>query len=421
MPDKERSFRYTPAQRRALAAASGPAAHLLIYGGSRSGKTFALSCAVAVRALKSPGSRHAIIRRHYNTVHASIGLDTLPKVMKLRFPGVGYEYRRTEGIFRFANGSEIHLIGLDDELRAEKILGQEFSTLYFNECSELEYSSVQMALTRLAQNSPGIVNKAFYDCNPPGRRHWTHRVFIEKVDPVDRTALRNPASYRALRINPDDNRDNLPESYLAETLANLPERQRRRFLLGEWSDDTEGALWTEEMIDRERVLRAPDELIRIVIGVDPAVTSNSCSDHTGIVAAALAADDRFYILKDASCRTSPLEWAKLVTDLYHELDADLVVGEVNNGGDLIESLLRQFSPEIAFRAVRASRGKILRAEPAAALYERRKVCHVGRLPELEEQMLGYSPLRSANSPDRLDALVWALAELSKPAGDFVLA
>ena len=421
MPDKPTAFRYTPAQRRALVAASGAAANLLVYGGSRSGKTFALACALVVRALKSPGSRHAIIRRHYNTVHASIGLDTLPKVMKLRFPGVDYEYRRTDGIFRFANTSEIHLIGLDDELRAEKILGQEFSTLYFNECSELEYKSVQMALTRLAQNSPGIVNKAFYDCNPPGRRHWTYRVFIEKVDPVDRTALRRPESYQALRINPDDNRENLPASYLAETLANLPERQKRRFLLGEWSDDTEGALWTEEMIDRERVLRAPDDLARIVIGVDPAVTSNSTSDHTGIVAAAIGPDGRYYILKDASCRTSPLEWAKLVTELYHELDADLVVGEVNNGGDLIESLLRQFSPDIAFHAVRASRGKILRAEPAAALYERRKVCHVGRFPDLEEQMLSYSPLHSANSPDRLDALVWVLAELAKPAGNFILA
>ena len=421
MPDKPTPFRYTPAQKRALSAASGAAANLLVYGGSRSGKTFALCCALVVRAFKSPGSRHAIIRRHYHTVHASIGLDTLPKVMKLRFPAVGYEYRRTEGIFRFANASEIHLIGLDDELRAEKILGQEFSTLYFNECSELEYASVQMALTRLAQNAPGIVNKAFYDCNPPGRRHWTHRVFIEKVDPVDRMALRNPEGYLALRINPDDNRENLPASYLAETLANLPERQRRRFLLGEWSDDTEGALWTEETIDRERMIRAPDGLTRIVIGVDPAVTSNSSSDHTGIVAAACGSDGRFYILKDASCRTSPLEWAKRVTDLYHELDADLVVGEVNTGGDLIESLLRQFSPEIAFRAVRASRGKAVRAEPAAALYERRKVCHVGRFPELEEQMLGYSPLHSANSPDRLDALVWALAELSRPAGNFILA
>ena len=151
------------------------------------------------------------------------------------------------------------------------------------------------------------------------------------------------------------------------------------------------------------------------------MTSNSTSDHTGIVAAALAGDGHFYILRDASCRTSPLEWAKLVTELYRELDADLVVGEVNNGGDLIESLLRRFSPDLAFRAVRASRGKILRAEPAAALYERRLVRHVGRFPELEEQMLSYSPLRSADSPDRLDALVWALAELSRPAGNFILA
>ena len=163
------AFRYTEAQRTALAAAGSGVGHLLLYGGSRSGKSFALCCALVVRALKSPGSRHAVIRRYFNAVYASIGLDTLPKALRLRFPGVACSYRRSEGLFRFANGSEIWLIGLDDEARAEKILGQEFATIYFNECSELDYASVQTALTRLAQNAPNLVNRAFYDCNPPGR------------------------------------------------------------------------------------------------------------------------------------------------------------------------------------------------------------------------------------------------------------
>ena len=420
MPETE-LFRYTPAQRRVLAAAGGPARNLLVYGGSRSGKTFALCCALVVRALKAPGGRHAVIRRHYNAVHASVGLDTLPKALRTRFPGLDCEFRRTEGLFRFPNGSEIWLIGLDDERRAEKILGQEFATIYFNECSELDYAGVQTALTRLAQKLPGIVDKAFYDCNPPGRRHWTYRVFIEKVNPVDGSPLRSPENFCSLRVNPVDNRENLPENYIEETLANLPERQRRRFLLGEWSDEVEGALWTPEMISGCRVPAPPEDLVRVVIGVDPAVTSGSDSDRTGIVACGIGRDGLFYVLRDASCRVPPLEWAKRVTDLYRDIGADLVAGEVNNGGDLIESLLRQFSPDLNFRAVRATRGKILRAEPVAALYARNLVRHAGNFPELEEEMLGYSPSSSANSPDRLDALVWSLSELSRPAGGFILA
>ena len=418
MPEE---FHYTPAQRRALTAAGGSAGHLLLYGGSRSGKSFALCCALVVRALKSPGSRHAVIRRHYTAVHASIGLDTLPKALHLRFPGVECVYRRSEGLFRFANGSEIWLIGLDDETRAEKILGQEFSTVYFNECSELEYRSVQTALTRLAQKSAGLVNRAFYDCNPPGRSHWTFRVFVEKVDPVDRRPLGAPENYLALQLNPGDNRENLPPGYIENTLANLPERQKHRFLRGEWSDDVEGALWNFELLARCRVRSAPEELLRIAIGVDPAVTSHENSDHTGIVAAGIDRNGDIYVLRDASCRKPPLEWVETVAELYRELGADVVAGEVNNGGDLIGTLLRQAAPDLNFRAVRASRGKILRAEPAAALYARGKVRHVGDFPELEEEMLGYSPLRAADSPDRLDALVWAINELSRPVGGFILA
>ncbi len=413
MPD---AFRYTGAQRLALAAAGGTAGHLLLYGGSRSGKSFALCCALVVRALKSPGSRHAVIRRYFNAVHASIGLDTLPKALRLRFPGVACVYRRSEGLFRFANGSEIWLIGLDDEVRAEKILGQEFATIYFNECSELDYSSVQTALTRLAQKAPGLVDRAFYDCNPPGRGHWTYRLFVEKVDPASHRSLTNPENYLALRLNPGDNRENLPEGYIENTLANLPERQRNRFLHGEWSDDSEGALWTMEMLARARETRAPEALERVVVGVDPAVTAHENSDHTGIVAAGIDRSGVFHVLRDASCRKAPLDWAAEVVKIYRELDADLVIGEVNNGGDLIESLLRQLAPDVNFRAVRATRGKLLRAEPVAALYARDLVRHAGEFPELEEEMLGYSPANSADSPDRLDALVWALSELARPVG-----
>ena len=412
-------FKYTAAQKAAFSLIAGEAKHIMLFGGSRSGKTFALCSALAVRALKAPGSRHAIIRRHFNGVKTSIGMDTLPKVMKMRFPQVKYTYNKTENFFSFPNGSEIWLAGLDDAQRADKILGKEFATVYFNECSELDYSSVMTALTRLAQNVPPLHNKALYDCNPPGKTHWTYRVFIEKIDPLDRAALVNAGDYTATRINPADNLSNLPPGYIENTLAGLPARQRKRFLEGLFSDEAAGSLWKQSELDEHRLL-SPPELERIVIGVDPAVTDNDGSDLTGIVAAARGEDDRFYVIADRSCRTSPLEWAKEVVKLYHELEADRVVGEVNNGGDLIESLLREFDPEISFTPVRATRGKFIRAEPVAALYEKGKVSHVGRLDDLEEELTGYSPRHSAKSPDRMDALVWALTELSRPVDRFVV-
>ena len=412
------SFEYTAAQKAAFSLIAGAHKYIMLFGGSRSGKTFALCCALAVRALKAPGSRHAVIRRHFNGVKTSIGMDTLPKVMKLRFPDVKYTYNKSENFFSFPNGSEIWLAGLDDAQRADKILGKEFATVYFNECSELDYCSVMTALTRLAQNVPGLKNKALFDCNPPGKTHWTYRVFIEHVDPVDRVVLRNAPDYAAIRINPEDNAANLPAGYIENTLAGLPERQRKRFLEGRFTDEVSGSLWKQKDLDEKRVITLP-ELERIVIGVDPAVTGHEGSDLTGIVAAARGVDGRFYVLADRSCRASPLEWAKEVVKLYHELEADRVVGEVNNGGDLIESLLREFDPDLSFTAVRATRGKVIRAEPVAALYEKGKVSHHGLFNDLEDELTGYSPLTSVKSPDRLDALVWAITELSRPAARFV--
>lgn len=412
-------FSYTQAQKNALQLLAGPARHTMLFGGSRSGKSFVLCCALLIRAGNSPGSRHAIIRRHFNGVRTSIGMDTLPKALHLRFPNWKIVYSHSDGVFRLPNGSEIWLIGLDDDQRADKILGKEFATIYFNECSELDFASVQTALTRLAQNCPRIRNRAFYDCNPPGKSHWAYRVFIQKLQPSDRTPLNQPEDYAAMRINPEDNRANLPPGYIEETLGGLSRRQRQRFLLGEWLDDTEGALWTQTMIDSTRVVNPP-ELTRVVIGVDPAVTGTEESDYTGIVAAATGADGDYYVLADRSCQTSPLAWCREVVRLAHELDADRIVGEVNNGGDLIEGMLRQVDPSLPFRAVRASRGKIIRAEPAAALYEKERVHHVGEFPELEEQMTSFAPLTAVKSPDRMDALVWALAELAQGSTRFLL-
>ena len=164
------------------------------------------------------------------------------------------------------------------------------------------------------------------------------------------------------------------------------------------------------MIERDRTDRLPEEFERIVVGVDPAVSSGSEADETGIVTVGRDRNRHFYVLSDASMAGRPTEWARRVIAEYHRFRADRVAGEVNNGGELIETVLRSVDADVSFRAVRAMRGKIERAEPVAALYEQRRVHHLGRFPVLEEQMTTFRP-ESSDSPDRLDALVWAVTTL----------
>ena len=161
------------------------------------------------------------------------------------------------------------------------------------------------------------------------------------------------------------------------------------------------------------------EMERVVIGVDPAVTSKEGSDLIGIVGAGcrkIRDEMHYYILGDWSLSGTPHEWATIVTNKYKELEAYRVVAEVNNGGDLVEDTLRNSDRRISYRSVHASRGKIVRAEPIAELYERGLVHHVGRFPEQERQMCEYCGFEKEKSPDRMDALVWALTYLSGRGG-----
>jgi predicted phage terminase large subunit-like protein len=192
-------------------------------------------------------------------------------------------------------------------------------------------------------------------------------------------------------------------------------RLGRQELYAEILDDVEGALWTHNLIDRERrkAENLPD-MRRIVIGIDPAVTSGKDSDETGIIVAGLGEDNRYYVLEDESGRYKPDEWANLVIKLYQQHQADRIVAEVNNGGDLVERMLRIVDKSVSYRPVRASKGKITRAEPIASLYEQSKVSHVGSFALLEDQMCTY--IGGGDSPDRLDALVWALTDLSTSTG-----
>lgn len=154
------------------------------------------------------------------------------------------------------------------------------------------------------------------------------------------------------------------------------------------------------------------KLIRTVVAVDPAVTANASSDETGIIVAGKGDDGRYYVLDDESCRLSPDGWANRALDCYYEWDASRLVAEVNNGGDLVERVIRTLDTSVSYKAVRASRGKVSRAEPVAALYEQGKVVHIRPFPDLEDQMCNFVPGEVGNGlDDRVDALTWAITEL----------
>ena len=418
-------MRFTEKQSQAQEILAGPATHIMLFGGSRSGKTFLLTRNVVLRALKAPKSRHAILRFRFNHVKASIVLDTFPKVMGMAFPGVKYHIDKTDWFARFDNDSQIWFGGLDDKERTEKILGQEHATIYLNECSQIPQSSRDLATTRLAQSvvqkvtgmpREALKPRMYYDCNPPSKGHWSYRMFVEGRDPETKKPLQNPNDYVCFQINPRDNIENLSDGYI-QTLAALNARMQRRFLAGEFADATPNALFHAEDIDKWRVTdgRLPD-MVRVAVGVDPSGSGdadNADNDEIGIVVAGLGVDGNAYILDDCSVKAGPATWGGVATTAYDRHQADVVVGEANYGGAMVQHVIQTARPRTPYKAVTATRGKHIRAEPFSSLYEQGKVRHVGYMPELEDELCGFSTLgyTGTGSPNRADAEIWALAEL----------
>ena len=212
-----------------------------------------------------------------------------------------------------------------------------------------------------------------------------------------------------------DNEDNLAPSFYSHIRSRYEGTKiGRQEIHADLLDQSEDALWDREWIDDSRLDRAPESLVEVVVAIDPAVSSNPRSDETGIVVAGIDSEKQCYVLADGSVRMSPSKWAERAIALYDKHSADRIIGEVNNGGDLVQEVLRTASGGKTFRfiAVNASRGKYARAEPVSALYEQGKVHHVGTFPDLEDQMCTWTPKGPADvSPDRMDALVWAISHL----------
>jgi len=216
-----------------------------------------------------------------------------------------------------------------------------------------------------------------------------------------------------------DNKDNLASTFLSTIVSKYEgTRLGRQELNAELLEQADGALWTRKAIEDARIPSGSQpELRRTVIAIDPAVTTGENADETGIVVAGIGYDGQAYVLRDASGRYTPNEWATRAVNLYRLHRADRIVAETNNGGEMIELTLRTVWREVPFKPVSASKGKQARAEPVAALYEQGRVRHAGGFPALEDQMCNWEPGSGAGSPDRVDALVWALSELVLEPGN----
>lgn len=232
-------------------------------------------------------------------------------------------------------------------------------------------------------------------------------------------AQKENGSVTVTRGSTFDNFDNMPKSFFKEIEdAYGGTRLGRQELEGEILDDIPGALWTRESIDDHRLKESPD-LERIYVAVDPAASSHEGSDETGIVVVGFARDSdgyaRGYVLADGSLKASPEEWARKAVSLYRQYEADKIIAEKNQGGAMVEAVIRSVDRSVPIELVHASRGKYVRAEPISALYEQGRVHHVGRFDKLEDQMCLFSVdnIRDENtgSPDRVDALVWGLTKL----------
>lgn len=438
------AFLLNDKQRMANDIMAGDATHIMLYGGSRSGKSFIAVRALVMRAVLVPNSRHLMARFRLSHIKASIVADTLPKVLKLCFPELyaimSEMHKKTENHFVLPNGSEIWYAGLDDKDRSEKILGMEFATILLEEASQIPWGSRETLITRLAQKTsrpnpqdmdgkkglprlPGLRLKALYAENPPIKSHWTFKLFIQKVSPDTGKPLANPENFNSLQMNPHDNVGNIAPEYMKE-LEGLSERKRKRFLEGQFGEAGEAALWTYELIEQQRIADDVEldleRFVRIVVAVDPSGADNiddATRDEIGISVAGLRHDGVAIVLEDRTMKGSPGEWGAAVVQAYQDWGADRVVGEENFGGAMVKFVVQTAAMAkgitIPYRPVTASRGKVVRAEPIAALYEAQRVEHMPGLGPLEDELVqmttfGYT---GDKSPNRADAMVWALTDL----------
>jgi phage terminase large subunit-like protein len=319
-------------------------------------------------------------------------------------------YRPSKSRLEWPNGARSLLFTADEP---ERLRGKQHEKLWADEVCSWRYAeSWDQAMfgLRLGRNPQAVVTTT------------------PKPVPIIRALIADPNTVTT-RGSTYDNRQNLAEKFFAQVITKYEgTRLGRQELNAELLDDNPRALWKRADIERGRVREAPPTLQRVAVGLDPNVKNRDYAqlrregatalDEAGIVIAArdTQSPPHFYVLDDRSIDAGPNEWGKAAVKGYRDFSADRLVGEVNNGGDMVEMTIRHVDPNVSYKSVTASRGKAIRAEPIAALYEQGRVHHVGTFAKLEDEMCDFDPVTTVKSPNRMDALVWALTELTDEAG-----
>ncbi|GAA4626915.1 DNA-packaging protein [Actinoallomurus vinaceus] len=374
----------------------------MVMAGRGLGKTLLGSNWLIERALEQPGSEWGIFAPTFRDVR-KVCIEGSTGILAQLGYGELDQYRRNELLLVLSNGSKIYGYSAD---MPERVRGANLWGAWVEELGSWRYPAT------------------WYEGLVPALRIGENPRIIVTTTPRATTLIKDIASRKdgsvhITRGSTWENSKNLSAAALAELRRRYEgTRLGRQELEGELLTAVEGALWSLNDIDRTRVKAADvPGLTRVVVAIDPAVTSGEDSDETGIVVVG-EHDGHGYVLADLSMRGTPDACMRAAVNAYEQYHADCVVAEVNNGGDYIASLLRTVDPNVPCRVVRASRGKAVRAEPVSALYEQGRVHHVGVFPELEDQMTTWVPL-DPDSPDRVDALVWGCTELrGLSAGDW---
>ena len=368
----------------------------LYLAGRGAGKTRTAAEWLAWEATTQNDTRWAIVAPTFGDVRDVCAEGESGIINILRSYGSLLDYNRSQGSITLTNGSKIKLFSADEP---DRLRGPQHHGAWCDELAAWRYPDT-------------------WDQLQFGMRLGSHPRTVITTTPRPVSLIRNlvsrtDGSVKIVRGSTFDNAANLAPQALLELQARYAgTRMGRQELYGELLTESDSALWTRQLIEDARI--KPEDAppyFRVVVAIDPAVTSGEGSDETGIVVAGATPDGHYYILEDASMRGTPENWARKAIEMYRKYKCDRVIGEANNGGDMIESLLRQVDASVPYRKVHASRGKRVRAEPISALSEQLRLHMVGNnFSQLEDQLVTWEP-DSDKSPDRMDAMVWAVSDL----------
>jgi PBSX family phage terminase large subunit len=383
---------------------------ILLTGGRGSGKSYVAPIAITKQVTKKAKMTCLYARYTMEAAHDSIIPEFNQRIEEL---GYTQYFTPIKNNLYCRNGNKILFRGLKTSSGNQTAKLKSIQGLNIFVMDEGEEWIDEGAFDTLEGSirEKGVINLIIIMLNPCHVSHWIYKRFFKPNNiPNEFNGIIDDVQY--IHTTYLDNLGNLSIPYL-EMIEKVKQRNIKKYnnlFLGHWNSGADGALWDMKLIDQYRIYEIP-KLKEIIVSVDPAVSKNANSDDTGIVVVGKGFDNRGYVLEENSGKYSPAEWANETVKLYHKWNANWIIGEKNQGGDMVKHTIKTASENVPIKLVHASKGKILRAEPISAMYEEGKMSHVGVFPKLEEEMTTYTGAIGEISPNLLDAQVHGFTHL----------